>query len=74
MGRDSEFIDGWATGRMFLAQDHPYNGVFGQATAPMIGFVNNLIGGSVTVFQQVISAGRLRSCRGCASKQRRMLG
>lgn len=35
------------------------NGVFGPSHWHlMIGFVNNLIGGSVTVFQQVISAGR----------------
>lgn len=35
------------------------NGVFGPSHWHlMIGFFNNLIGGSVTVFQQVISAGR----------------
>ena len=35
------------------------NGVFGPSHWNlMIGFFNNLIGGSVTVFQQVISAGR----------------
>ncbi len=35
------------------------NGVFGPSHWHlMIGFLNNLIGGSVTVFQQVISAGR----------------
>lgn len=60
MGREIlNSIDGGYRANVSSAGLVHANGVFGPSHWHlMIGFVNNLIGGSVTVFQQVISAGR----------------